>query len=798
MKSFTLGFAGLAILMGSTQAAPLFPPALTNPHSNEAVSVTRTQFGIAHVKAHSLYGLGYGNAYAQAQDHSCLLADGYLRLRGERAQYLGAHRNEGDNYFLMSDIGYRILDLPGRATQQYSSLSASTRALAEGFAAGYNQYLEEVAAGNAQLDEICRDAPWVKPITAQDVIANVLLMGVQGSVGRLLPQLVQAGPDSETTPAQQSYSMTLTPAEQLTQGSNGWAIGKALSHNGRGMVLANPHFPFNGNFRFWTHHATVPGELDVMGASVLGMPGVVNIGFNRNLAWTHTYSTALHHVFYELTLDPDNPRRYRYKGQWHTMRERHIQVPVKTATGMQTHTHTAYATQFGLMLEDPERFPWQGGVAYAVSDVNLDNFSAIDHWLSYNRAASVAQLREASRRFNGLSFNNTLAADKYGNAFYTDDSNVPNLSAAALHWLQTDPKSAAIFAATGQVVLPGDREEMMFDGAVELAEAPSLSRRDYVQNSNDSFWLSNASQPLRNVSPLYGPVDVQQTERSRYAYALLRSGSGRDGRFNLDELEHIMLGNGSYFASERGVIAGLCQQYAGQRWALNEQLEVDVDPVCAAFAQWDGRFDLTSKAAHLAREFFRVLDRRQDFVVPFNPRFPTTTPHTIKSDPEILKKLLRAAADLQHYGFALDAPFAEIQYMQKGTERLSWAGPEHQSGGFNVFATHNTMDLTSFAAQPSAPLTSVVDGRPLWSGLREAGYGVNFGSSWMMVVGFDDNGPVARGLLSYSQSANRDSEHFSDSSRHYSAQQGLVELPFYPWQVSINKLSTTKLIVKKD
>ena len=77
-------------------------------------------------------------------------------------------------------------------------------------------------------------------------------------------------------------------------GSNGWGLGKEMMANGKGGLLANPHFPHEGNLRFWQSHLTVPGAMNVMGGSLQGMPGVINIGFNEHVAWTHTFSTARH------------------------------------------------------------------------------------------------------------------------------------------------------------------------------------------------------------------------------------------------------------------------------------------------------------------------------------------------------------------------------------------------------------------------------------------------------------------------------------------------------------------------
>ena len=57
------------------------------------------------------------------------------------------------------------------------------------------------------------------------------------------------------------------------------------------MLLADPHFPWVGAERFYQFQPTLPGKLNVQGASLHGIP-VVNIGFNDHVAWSHTVSTA--------------------------------------------------------------------------------------------------------------------------------------------------------------------------------------------------------------------------------------------------------------------------------------------------------------------------------------------------------------------------------------------------------------------------------------------------------------------------------------------------------------------------
>jgi acyl-homoserine-lactone acylase len=776
---------------------------------SETVTIKRSQFGMAHIKADSLYGLGYGNAYAQAQDHACILADGYLRIQGQRAKYLGANKQPNDDYYVMSDFGYRILDIHGRAERAYANLSERTKALSTGFADGYNAYLAAVAQGDESLAKECAGREWVKPITAVDVVANILMLGVQSSAGRLLPAMVQAHPgtEQEWSPKLVANETTYWPLAMTplrldkpieTQGSNAWALGKEKTENGKGILLANPHFPFYGNFRFWAHQAEVTGKMNVMGASVVGFPGVVNIGFNNELAWTHTFSAAKHAVIYRLSLDPDNPLRYQIDGQWHDVKQQEIELEVKTTTGPIHLVKTVYRTDVGIVIEDAQRFPWDDEFVYVVKEANLDSFDAIDHWLALNQADSMATFKATFKQFDGMLFNNTLATDKLGNTFYIDDSNVPALSASALQLLNTHPLLSQIFKKTGMPVLPGNNSEYIYSKEVSFENAPQLERTDYVQNANDSYWLTNALRPLHQHSPLYGSIDSQQSLRTRQSLSMLQQAAGTDKLFNGSEVETALLNNKVYLALFMPNIMQLCADYSGQKLNIKDDLKMSVDPACAAIALWDGTFNLTSKSAHLILEFAEQLDFKADFSIPFDAQQPQTTPRELRQTDAVLRKLLIAAKNVETAGFSLNAELGEVQFLKKGEQRIPWPGAAHRVGGFNVFSTSTHMDLTSFSTSVEAPIADLISGRPTYSGLSQSGLNINFGSSWMMVVEFTEAGPKARGLLSYSQSANSQASHFADQSQYYSKTGQLLDLPYTEAALAAQTVSEQHLIIEKD
>src|SRR5439155_476081 len=111
--------------------------------------------------------------------------------------------------------------------------------------------------------------PWVRAITANELFAYHINLSLTASASRLIDAIGTAQPPGR--PARE----TLDPAEVLKRlreneiGSNGWAIGSSRSQSGLGMLLSNPHFPWEGEMRLWESHLTVPGELDVYGATLL-------------------------------------------------------------------------------------------------------------------------------------------------------------------------------------------------------------------------------------------------------------------------------------------------------------------------------------------------------------------------------------------------------------------------------------------------------------------------------------------------------------------------------------------------
>jgi acyl-homoserine-lactone acylase len=796
---------------------PPSPPVVTPAPSLPAfdsdgvleANIRWTEYGVPHITADNVESMSYGVGYAFARDNLCLLADQIVKFNSERAKYFGPDMEpgSGDAQHLINDFGYLTVGIKALAQENLASLSPNTRAMLSGYTQGYNKYLSDT--GVANIDPSCANQPWVQPISPQDLLTYALGIALLPGAANFLPGMFAAAPPGESflptvvgapkaAKGESSQPFAIKPEVTVPEinakdlGSNGWGLGSEMTENGMGMVLGNPHFPHTGNLRFWQFHTTIPGFLNVMGGSLMGVPGAVNIGFNENMAWTHTFSTAEHFVLYQLSLDSADPRglTHTVDGQPRTIFSKPLEIDVATGPNSSIRmTKTAYYTNYGPMVTIPGNFDWNQTNAFAIKDANLPNFDIVDHWFAMNLSRNMEEFKQAFRDYDGVIFNNTMAASKNGEVFYIDDSTVPGLTRTAIDQLTTNPLLVGTRAAADFTVLPGFISQMDFVGPVPYADAPKYEGRDYVQNSNDSFWLTNLANPITGVSPLFGKVNNEQSLRSRMAHKLLAEASGSDGLFSMAEVQEALIGNHSYLADAvLDDLVAACSAQESTPVNVNG-VDVDISAGCAALAQFDGRMNLNSTAAHLFREFAFMFRLNPQWEVPFDAADPANTPNTLDTNATTLQQFAQAILNVQAASINLDATLGEVQFVERSTPmgtatgvKLPWGGAHNVEGGFNVFDTDvgnngTLLPRHEYSTLPNTRLS--VDGQ---------GYHTTYGSSWMMVVGFTEAGPQANGILTYSQSHNPTADNYLDQTMLYSSQPQLRPLRFTEADIEANKV----------
>lgn len=751
------------------------------PHDNPDaggydVTIRRDSHGVPHIVASDFGSLGYGEGYAFAQDHACTLADVVLRARGERARHFG--RGDGDVH-LASDVVARAFATEDEGRRVLDALPSELRAMLAGYAAGYNRYLAETPVD--RIPGWCRGQPWVRPITALDLARRARLPGVIAEIATAAPPgaspLAAAPSGGEGDAADGAGPMTA---------SNAWAIGAERSERGRGMLFANPHWFWTGAQRFWEKHLTVPGDLDVYGASTLGYPGVL-IGFNRHVAWTHTVSAGRRVTYYRLTLPPGDPTAYLHDGVRRPMDRRVVAVEVRQPDGsLATVTRTVYLTHHGPVVNLPGG-GWTAERAIAVRDVGAAHYGWLALYLALGRAQSLEAFQQAHADHGGTVVLNTIAASADGRAWYADASPVPDLAPQVLsNWLRrrlSDPDTRAA-DLRGAILLDGSDSRTEWSssrdprgpGLVSFARSPQLERRDYVFNANDSAWVPHATVRLTGYSPAFGPERTPLSLRTRMNARLLADTSpsgpaGADGKFSLDELAAVAFDNRG-LASEL-LRAPLVERCTGTPRASVDGATVDLESACRTLAAWNGRFDLDSRGAVLWREFITRFEPRDLFLSGplfadgFDPARPIDTPRGLalprEGRDQVLEALARAVHVLERAGLPVDVPLGQLQRADRGGVNV----PIHGGHGFwegvpnFVHYRANTTTL-----EPGPPAGQRVPGSRLLTG---EGYPITGGTSFVLVLEFTDQGPRARALLVSGQTGDAASPRFREQTELYAA-----------------------------
>jgi acyl-homoserine-lactone acylase len=784
---------GIAVAIGTRGGGTGRAEAASSPPPTGALQATirRTTHGIPHIIANDFAGLGYGYGYSLAQDNICVVADSYVTVDAERSLYFGpdgsyvSGGNGATNNNLNSDFFYqRIID-DGRIDHLLSldppqGPRPEIKEIVRGYVSGYNRYLDETGVANLP-DPNCRGAEWVHKITEQEVYRRFYQLGLLASGGVAIDGIGSAqppaGPPPPPTSSAQQQQMINDLKQQLPMGgigSNALGLGKDATDNGRGMMLGNPHFPWDGSERFYESQLTIPGVLNVEGGSLFGVP-LVLIGHTDNLAWSHTVSTGYRFTPFEETLVPGQPTTYIYDGQQRSMHPDEVFVSVKNPDGsLGTRTRTLWSTHHGPIftsLLGQNLFPWTQATAFSMGDANAGNFRYLNHFLETNEAQSVTELDQILRRNQGIPWVNTLAADSSGKAYYADISVVPNVSDTKAATCDT-ALGAATFAALRLPVLDGSRSSCEWDvdadavqpGTFGPSHMPSLFRDDFVENSNDSYWLTNPAQPLTGFAKIIGDEDTERALRTRSGLVMIEQRlAGTDGRpgnkFTLQQLQD------TDFAD---------RQYAGELWRdelvqmcdANPTLNgsngqpVDVSAACPVLAAWDLHDNLDSPGAVLFRRFATRalavvgLDRPPGiFREEYSSADPVHTPRGLNTDnPRVQQALADAVTDLRSSGIPLDAKLRDYQYERRGSEKIPIHGGP---GGLGVFNAIN-VGWVPGQGYPNVP----------------------HGSSYVYAAQFtgDSTCPVdTRSILTYSLSTNPDSPYFADQTRMFSNKQWVDE-----------------------
>ena len=127
------------------------------------------------------------------------------------------------------------------------------------------------------------------------------------------------------------------------------------------IAVVDPHLGWYGPFRFYEARIYARDErFNVSGVSILGQP-IPSLGHSRYCSVAMTTGGPDTSDVYEEEVNPDDPRQYRFDGQWRKMTVRTYTIGVKEGDTVKPRTVDVEYTHHGPVVARKE------GKAYTIA-----------------------------------------------------------------------------------------------------------------------------------------------------------------------------------------------------------------------------------------------------------------------------------------------------------------------------------------------------------------------------------------------------------------------------------------------
>ena len=689
------------------------------------VTITRDDWGIAHIHGKTDADAVFGLEYAQAEDDFNRVETNYLNAMGRLAEA------EGESQ-IYRDLRMKLFINADTLKALYGKSPEWLKKLMDAYADGLNYYLAT--------------HPGVTPRVIKHFEPWMALSFTEGSIGgdveKVNLQELEAFYGGHAS-ASTSGSGSADDDEELYKepsGSNGIAIAPANTVNHHALLLINPHTSF-----FFRSEVQVSSDegLDAYGAVTWGQIFVYQ-GFNPHVGWMHT-SSGVDAIddFLETVTKKGDGYVYKHGDQELPVVSWKINVPYKTASGggMANKEFTVYRTQHGPVVRE------LNGKWVSISLMN-EPIKALTQSYTRTKATDYKSFRQ-SLELHTNSSNNTIFASTQGDIAYFHGNYIP----------KRDPK----FDWTKPV--DGSDPATDYKGLLSVDETPHLLNpaSGWIFNSNNWPWsAAGPSSPKQSDFPAY--VEMGRAEAPRGYHALKVLPGRKD--FTMNNLLTTVAFD-SYMPSFERMIPPLIRAYDAA--PASDPLKAKLADQIAVLRPWDYRWGANSVATSLAVFFGEDVTRRVSRGRRGGGSGGGGQPEdqVAAAPAETLLGSLAAASDKLAADFGTwKTPWGDINRFQRITDDIN---PQFTDAGPSIpvpFASARWGTLASFGAR-AYPNTKK------W-------YGTS-GNSFVAVIEFGDS-IRARAVTAGGESGDTKSKHFDDEATRY-ASGDLREVYFYPSQL---------------
>jgi acyl-homoserine-lactone acylase len=522
------------------------------------VTITRDDWGIAHVHGRSDADAVFGAIYAQAEDDFPRIEANLLTALGRTAEA------EGESA-VWQDLRQRLWIDPEELQADYRRSPDWLRALMDSWADGLNHYL--ATHPETRPRALTRFEPWMA------------LSFTEGSIGG----------DIERVDLQQLAAFyggqgprVAAVVDDEPRGSNGIAVAPSLTRDGHALLLINPHTSFF--FRSELGMRSDEG-LNAYGASTWGQFFIYQ-GFNDRVGWMHTSSGVdVVDEFVETIVRRGNEFSYRYGNELRPVETRAVTLRVRQPDGsLAERAFTTYRTHHGPIVR-AEGDRW---VAMALMHRPIPALQ--QSWLRTKARDLAGYMEVAALQAN--SSNDTIYADADGHIAYLHPQFVPVRDD---RFDYTSPVDGSDPATDWRGLTPVDRLPTVRD-----------PRGHWLYNANDAPWrAAGADSPRQADFPRYMD-SAGDNPRGDHATALL----GEARALTPEGLRQIAYSNLMPFFPK--VIPSLVEGW--QALPAGDPRRARLADAVDLLRTWDSRWSADSEATTLANfwaEAMRALATRE-------------------------------------------------------------------------------------------------------------------------------------------------------------------------------------------
>lgn len=683
------------------------PPAVAQDTSAAAraqrVSITRDDWGIAHIAGQTDADAVFGMMYAQAEDDFHRIEMNYVNALGRRAEIDGERA-------IWADLRARMYNGEDRLKALYKTCPPWLKVLAEAWADGLNFFLATHPAVKPRA--IARFEPWMT------------LAFTEGSIGGDIESIDLDDLRRFYDPAAPAADKRASALDLSEQGSNGIAIAPKNTKNGHALLLINPHTSLY--FRSEAHVTSGEG-LNAYGASTWGQFFVYQ-GFNDKAGWMHTTSGVVRVSRFEETISLRNGRPFaRFDGRWTPVATETVTVPFRTAEGPRggARTFKIYRTVHGPII------------ARRTQD-------GAERWISFSmmtrpvEALQQSFLRTKARSYTEFQKVAALQANSSNNTIFADADGV-----IALDMPHFIAKRSATLDYTKPV--DGSDPKAAWQGAHALSEVPRVVNptTGFVFNTNN--WVHSAAgdaSPKALGAPRY--MDAAG-ENPRGLQALRLLSDGRD--FTLESLRDAAYD--TYQPVFAALIPGLVAAYdeAPSDSALKARLAEPID----VLRRWDFRTSTSSVAMSLAQLWGDEIWRRLEARYPGRPNAIFLKVASDVPGPQQLEALAGVLDRLERDFGSWKTPWGEINRYQRLTPDIAQRYDDTAPSLLMAYTSQRWGALPAFVTTPRA-------------GTKR--YYGDSGNSFVAVVEFGPR-VRAIAITAGGESGDPNSPHFFDQAERY-------------------------------